>query len=224
MKKISNLALSYLLYQNILLYALIFLTSCISVYFEVPQPKGIKILDQFPEIIRGQYLIEDDTIFINADSYQYPDESEKRISITEVDNVPEIYIKDDIIYDEQFMPGIGMKYNIINDTVTYSYKLKLTEGLSDSVILKSYQDKYFLSRKVPDKEYWELIILIRQGNGDLLVSLVDVEEEEIPALSIVTDFNKIGESKYLLNPSKKKLIKLIEQGLFDEGDLLIKIR
>jgi len=99
---------------------LVFFTSCISVYFEVPQPKGIKNLDQFPEIIRGQYLIEDDTIFINADSYQYPDESEKRISVNEIDNVPEIYIKDDIIYDEQFMPGIGLKYNIINDTITYS--------------------------------------------------------------------------------------------------------
>jgi len=203
---------------------LVFLTSCISVYFEVPQPKGIKNLDQFPEIIRGQYLLEDDTIFINADTYQYPDESEKKISITEVENVPEIYIKEDIIYDDQFMPGIGMKFNIINDTITYSNKLKLTEGLSDTVILKSYNDKYFLSRKVHDKEYWELIILIRQGNGDLLVSFVDVEEEEISELSIVTDFNKIGESKYLLNPSKKKLLKLIEQGLFDEGDLVIKIR
>jgi len=202
---------------------LIFLTSCISIYFEVPQPKGIKKLDQFPEIIRGQYLLEDDTIFINADSYQYPDESEKKISIAEVENVPEIYIKEDIIYDEQFMPGIGMKFNIINDTITYSNKLKLTEGLSDSVILKSYQDKYFLSRKVHDKEYWELVIIIRQENGDLLLSLVEVDEEEISELSIVTDFNKIGESKYLLNPSKKKLLKLIEQGLFDEGDLIIKI-
>lgn len=203
---------------------MVFFTSCISVYFEVPQPKGIKNLDQFPEIIRGQYLLEDDTIFINADTYQYPDESEKKIPIAEVENVPEIYIKEDIIYDEQFMPGIGMKFNIINDTITYSNKLKLTEGLSDSVILKSYQDKYFLSRKVHDKEYWELVIIIRQENGDLLLSLVDVDEEEIPALSIVTDFNKIGESEYLLNPSKKKLIKLIEQGLFDEGDLIIKIR
>jgi len=169
-------------------------------------------------------LLEDDTIFINADSYQYPDESEKKISIAEVENVPEIYIKEDIIYDEQFMPGIGMKFNIIIDTITYSNKLKLTEGLSDSVILKSYQDKYFLSRKVHDKEYWELVIIIRQGNGDLLLSLVDVDEEEIPELSTITDFNKIGESKYLLNPSKKKLLKLIEQGLFDEGDLVIKIR
>ena len=203
---------------------MVFFTSCISVYFEVPQPKGIKKLDQFPEIIRGQYLLEDDTIFINADSYQYPDESEKKISIAEVENVPEIYIKEDIIYDEQFMPGIGMKFNIINDTITYSNKLKLTEGLSDSVILKSYQDKYFLSRKVYDKEYWELIIIIRQENGDLLLSLVDVDEEEIPELSTITDFNKIGESEYLLNPSKKKLLKLIEQGLFDEGDLVIKIR
>lgn len=203
---------------------MVFFTSCISVYFEVPQPKGIKNLDQFPEIIRGQYLLEDDTIFINADTYQYPDESEKKIPIAEVENVPEIYIKEDIIYDEQFMPGIGMKFNIINDTITYSNKLKLTEGLSDSVILKSYQDKYFLSRKVHDKEYWELVIIIRQENGDLLLSLVDVDEEEIPELSTITDFNKIGESEYLLNPSKKKLIKLIEQGLFDEGDLIIKIR
>jgi len=203
---------------------LVFLTSCISVYFEVPQPKGIKNLDQFPEIIRGQYLLEDDTIFINADTYQYPDESEKKISIAEVENVPEIYIKEDIIYDEQFMPGIGMKFNIINDTITYSNKLKLTEGLSDSVILKSYQDKYFLNRKVHDKEYWELVIIIRQENGDLLLSLVDVDEEEIPELSTITDFNKIGESGYLLNPSKKKLLKLIEQGLFDEGDLVVKIR
>jgi len=180
-------------------------------------------MDQFPEIIRGQYLIEDDTIFINADSYQYPDESEKRISVNEIDNVPEIYIKDDIIYDEQFMPGIGLKYNIINDTITYSYKLKLTEGLSDSVKLKSYKGKYFLSRKVHDKEYWELIIIIRQGNGDLLLSLVDVDEEEIPELSIITDFNKIEESGYSINPSKKQLMKLIKQGLFDEGDLIIKI-
>jgi len=52
---------------------------------------------------------------------------------------------------------------------------------------------------------------------------VDVDKEEIPELSIITNFNKIGESEYLLNPSKKKLLKLIEQGLFDEGDLILKI-
>ena len=168
--------------------------------------------------------MEDDTIFINSDSYQYPDESEKKISITEVENSHEIYIKEDIIFDDQFMPNIGMKYNIINDTITYSYKLKLTEGLSDSVKLKFYKEKYLLNRKVQDKDYWELVILIRQDNGDILLSLVDVDKEEITELSTITDFNKIGESEYLLNPSKKKLMKLIEQGLFDEGDLLIKIR
>ena len=140
------------------------------------------------------------------------------------ENSPEIYIKEDIIFDDQFMPNIGMKYNIINDTITYSYKLKLTEGLSDSVKLKFYKEKYLLSRKVQDKDYWELVILIRQDNGDILLSLVDVDKEEITELSIITNFNKIGESKYLINPSKKKLLKLLEQGLFDEGDLLIKIR
>lgn len=218
-----NRFLIYLL-NLIQLHALVFLTSCVSVYFEAPQPKGVKTLDQFPEIIRGKYLVEDDTIIIRTDSYQYPDESEKKISLNEVENSPIIYIKEDRIYDEQFMPGIGVKYNITNDTITYSYHLKLTEGLSDSVKLKSYKGKYFISRKVKDEEYWELVMLIPEENGDLKLSLVDIEEEDIAELSIITDFDKIGELKYLINPSKKKLLKLLERGLFDEGDLLIKIR
>lgn len=218
-----NRFLIYLL-NLIQLHALVFLTSCVSVYFEVPQPKGVKTLDQFPEIIRGKYLVEDDTIIIKADSYQYPDENERKISLNEVENSPIIYIKEDRIYDEQFMPGIGVKYNISNDTITYSYHLKLTEGLSDSVVLKSYKGKYFISRKVKDEEYWELVMLIPEENWDLKLSLVDIEEEDIAELSIITDFNKIGESKYLINPSKKKLLKLLEQGLFDEGDLLMKIQ
>ena len=216
--------LTYLSNPGIKLYVLVFLTSCISVYFEVPQPKGIKSLDQFPVTIRGQYLIEDDTIIIKTDLYQYPDESEKKITVNEIENSPEIYIKEDIIFDEKFMPGIGVKYNIISDTITYSYKLKLTEVLSDSVKLKSYKGKFFLSRKVSNNEYWELILLIRQDNGNLLISLVDVDKEEISELSIITDFNKIGESEYLISPSKKKLMKLIEKGLIDEGDTLVKIR
>ncbi len=67
-------------------------------------------------------------------------------------------------------------------------------------------------------------MLIPEENGDLKLSLVDIEEEDIAELSIITDFDKIGELKYLINPSKKKLLKLLERGLFDEGDLLIKIR
>ena len=50
------------------------LSSCVSVYFDQPQPKGGELLTNFPKEFQGKWLGDDDTIYINSNCvkvYEY---------------------------------------------------------------------------------------------------------------------------------------------------------
>lgn len=102
--------------------------------------------------------------------------------------------------------------------------------LGDSIVLKYYKGYYFVNNRATYN--WHLRIVERTKNGDLRYYEMDTVPEdeesrtaylnrlqaEVPVIKTEID----GSPQYLIDPSPKKLVELIEKGFFKEKTLLVK--
>ncbi len=211
--------------------------SCTSIYFAVPQPKGSPILGTFPADVQGAYNTEDDldTLFIVENGYRYPEEFERHIPMSGLDSVPEITFEGDLLFDSSLPEKRGIRFTISNDTLHYKVRLYLTKELSDSLVLKELGSWLILSEREKPDAYWEVYLIERQADRDLKAYAVkNLEEEDsepdreydgrLSDFYSITSFTKIGESDYLIDPSKRELKKLIKKGFFKETAVFSKTR
>ncbi len=57
---------------GILLFVIVFISSCVEVKFEEAQPQGVKALESIPNNFQGTYLLGDsDTVQISSNSFQF---------------------------------------------------------------------------------------------------------------------------------------------------------
>ena len=96
--------------------------------------------------------------------------------------------------------------------------------LSDSLILKFYKGYYFVNMN--ENPEWLLRVLKKEKNGDLIYMSMEEDNKnfndylnklsrEIKIDSLVV----LGEKLYEIDPSPKKLIRLIEEGYFKKNIL-----
>lgn len=211
--------------------------SCTSIYFSVPQPKGSPDLASFPAAVQGTYTADEDldTLFIIGNGYQYPEEFERRIPMSDLDSVPEITFDGDLLFDSSLPEKRGIRFTISNDTLHYKVRLYVTRQLSDSLVLKKLGSWLILSEREKPDAYWEVYLIEKQAGGDLkayAVKNLEVEDSEsdreydgrLSDFYSITNFQKIGESDYLVDPSRRELKKLIKKGLFKEVSRFRRVR
>lgn len=106
----------------------------------------------------------------------------------------------------------------------------LTSGaLSDTLVLKKYENYYFVNFRTNNQ--WVLRVIQREANGNLLFMSIDIGEEKKEKEVIKKLRKKYGvkESKYKsdtfyqINPTKEELVALIKEGYFS-GVRLVKVR
>jgi hypothetical protein len=97
----------------------------------------------------------------------------------------------------------------------------LTNGsLSDTLVLKSYQNYYFVNFKTNNQ--WVLRVIQREANGNLLFMNIDIGEEKkekevmkkLRKRYAVKDLKYKSDTFYQINPSQEELIGLIKEGYF----------
>lgn len=100
--------------------------------------------------------------------------------------------------------------------------------LSDSLVVKFYQDYYFVNFKVGDQ--WVLRLIRQKASGDIEFLSIDLEDEN-KRKEILKKFSKgygLKEIKknedtfYQINPTPAQLIALIKDGYFT-GDVIQKV-
>lgn len=124
----------------------------------------------------------------------------------------------------------GMFIGTNNDTLMVNvgwFSFKSTKGdmnvdlkLSDSTVLRQYKGYYFLSNQEADG--WN-VVAVEPKSGDR-VTLLMLYVDNADRLARIQKIVKLREKKksdgetdyYLANPTKEELIKLLEQGLFEE--------
>jgi len=73
---------------GILLFVIVFISSCVEVKFEEAQPQGVKALKSIPNNFQGTYLLGDnDTVQISPNSFQFSKPLENKTNIYELSNV-----------------------------------------------------------------------------------------------------------------------------------------
>lgn len=205
-------------------------TACTDVYFKQPQPEGLKARKSIPKQFRGMYVKADgedslaDTSILGINFYQQIEYHAEKLTFTEIDSTPAYRLEGNqlIAIDEEH---IERRYpcKISGDTATWWMKDEQFLGLSDSLIYKSYKGHHFLN--IREDDGWIVMLMNKNDVGDLIFT--SVTKDDIKEIEKITDATPIIKSNgnkvdyYLLDPSCKELLKMVNAGLFhDEGMVL----
>ena len=117
---------------------------------------------------------------------------------------------------------------------SWGYKAKdkkekdwLTRGvLSDTLVLKFYENYYFLNIKAEGQ--WVLRLIIREPSGTLQFLSIDLGDENKRKTTLkklskkvtVKKIEKKGDTYYQINPTPAQLMILIKEGYFTGGKLI----
>ena len=95
--------------------------------------------------------------------------------------------------------------------------------LSDSLVLKYYQDYYFVNFKAGDQ--WILRLIRRKPSGSIEFLSLDVQDEKQDVLKrlhkkfTVKEIKKEEDTFYQINPTPAQLMTLIKEGYFTGPEL-----
>jgi len=116
---------------------------------------------------------------------------------------------------------------IHNDTIPRIKKKKIY--LSDSLILKSFENQHIASFK--EKDYWFIAIINSSIKNELSVMLIDADNEDLmeEIKRITTVKTVMGENNkvdaYILNPTKSEFKKMLQlKDIFAESTKLKKLQ
>jgi hypothetical protein len=123
-----------------------------------------------------------------------------------------------------------LPYQVIDDTLVYTARNLVTKYISDSLVIKKFGDYIVLNERVEHQSYWSTHLIKVLASGDLELRIVgnfkpiDKTEStskydgDLKDFSLITNFQKLEEDTYLINPSKKEFKKLVDKGFFRKGE------
>lgn len=198
-----------------------FIFSCERVYISTPQPVDSKNIYSFPEKYRGVWAGEENTVMIiEKDIFRYIQKNDTKVPKHEIDSSSYI-LKDHHIYvidKEERELSKGFPYKIINDTVVFQEQEVYEIELGNNAFLKKVKKNHILNTK-QENQWWELILLNKDTNGNIIVCLLDIKD-----LNKFTNYEHIHSFKpeydrydYIeANWTKKELLEMLDQGMFSD--------
>jgi hypothetical protein len=97
--------------------------------------------------------------------------------------------------------------------------------VSDSLVIKAYQDYYFVNFRSGDQ--WVLRVLKQKSNGDFTFMTIDIGEDvkrknilkKLSKRMKVTEIKTKDDTFYQINPSPDQLMEMIREGYFTGTEL-----
>jgi len=193
----------------IMLFGIIFLlTACIdnTVYFEKPQPEGLKDLAVLPAFYLGEYL-DKDSNQLTIDKEHVILKSYYTMSYTkaEIDRTKKFYIDKMYLIDRETNEKFSFK--MAHDTIiAQEYKIDTIFKLSHDNIARKFKGNLILNYK--KKKSWRVEVLsldswvLKHSNftsKDLFNKLTTISNSEV-----VTDSTKTVTVRKFLKPTKKQ--------------------
>jgi len=211
----------------ILLIILILPSGCLTIYFEQPQPIGETNLESFPEAMLGSYLIEGDTLYILEKEFQYPEVYQGKFPLSQLDSMHNIHLEGNLLFNSELSYQDGIPYTVENDTLSYYLKIYISEHLSDSLLLRKEGSYLVLNEKADGLDAWNISLITIEDNGNLRVFATGdftTEGEDMDPKSVkdgkledfypITEFRKMSEYEYSVNPTRKEFQTLIDRNFF----------
>jgi hypothetical protein len=217
-----------------LLLALMVLSACQknpSVLFEHPQPAGEKNLEGFKNKYTGNYnafnkkgptatITRNMIILHYGKNFSLPKEDVDTAKITLPPN-KKIMVNDSLfVMDNDTFP-----FRIVGDSLVFSLFRRddTLFTIDKDHILRYYKKTYFLNVRTP-LGLWEVSTLRLRSNGILTAATIPVTKTLLYALNDITDVqgltNTKGEvARYIIDPTKKELKKILRRNLFRDKTL-----
>lgn len=190
-----------------------------NVYFDQPQPVGIKSLSTFPTRLEGSYISAD-----QASVLQVSDKSITRTFNFDIkghkDSFADLYfLRGDTMIDRE--TGKNFIINIKGDSIFKH--IQFTDTLftiSPRNIIKRFKGYYFLST-MSDTAYWSVKRLSLQ-KGKLAIGQI-IDSADIAKLDVLIDASDdtLSSSYHL---SRKQFKTILKQEVFSDGETFVRIK
>ncbi|MTI38879.1 hypothetical protein [Fulvivirga lutimaris] len=223
-----------------LLFVITVFSSCTTIYFEHPQPKGDPALKGFPKSFQGAYFVKDgaltDTLFVEKDKFVYPENFKKSLPLASLDTIPTMRIAGNLLYDDTVPIDYGIPFTESNDSIHYDITIKMDKKLSEVLVLKKFGKLLVLNEKEDKKDYWNTYLIEKLKNGNLQVSAVGnfkpegVEDKkgnfdgELKDFYSITSFTQLSDDSFLINPDKKAFQQLFNKDFFKKVEVYERVK
>jgi len=190
-------------------------TACVdnTVYFDKPQPEGVKDLTQFPIWYRGQYLDKDSNLMtIDSKHIILKSNYDLKFSKQEIDSSKGFYIENHYLIERKTKEKFPVR--MLHDSIfARSYQTDTILNLSNTNIVRKFKGNLILNYQHEDSWRVEILSLNwwilkhRMFNSkDLFNKLTAISNSEI-----FTDSTKKVTIKKVLKPTKKQFDKILSQ-------------
>ncbi|MCP4120366.1 MAG: hypothetical protein GY751_01285 [Bacteroidetes bacterium] len=219
-------------YLTVCLILSLLITSCVSIYFNQPQPVETKNLKKAPKSIRGVWLDELDTTVIDKKTYYHVEWYLDTISKTTVDTTTSLEIRNNMIYDIEDDPLTGYAFTDYGDRIIIKVPDRMEFTLSDSSILRMVSRSYYSFNARKDMIWWEVFLVQKMEDGSInirypssnelsILESMDAGEEKETQNSedtfLSSEFQKFWEADL----TRQLMIEFIELGGFSDTVLVL---
>ena len=218
-------------YCLLLLIPAIFLFSCEGdVRFTTEQPNNMPALTTIPSSLQGNYVSNNDSLYVRANSMELVCPSITNISISDTASVGAYKTK-----SGKYLFHAGTNRYIsreTKDSLTVVTRNAQLYNLGKDTVLKNFNDEYWLSmRSDPKKSEWK-VMQISLHKQKLIIAVPSLPKDELKKMqqrmddgkcsidstgifSCVTPFTlSTDQTYYIVNASPDNLKKLDRRGLF----------
>ena len=144
--------------------------SCVSVYFNQPQPIDSKNMKKFPKKLRGTWVQDGDTILVGKTIFRKVEWDSKLLSRTEIDTNDAFVIKGGKIYNLDEDSTRGFDFIIQNDSILVNVSEIIEFELGDTALLRFASKDYYVLNEKKDSIWWNVFLIEKKNDGMILVS------------------------------------------------------
>jgi len=154
----------------VLIYTILVLCtfSCVSVYFDQPQPVDAKNMKKFPKKLRGTWVQDDDTTLVGKTIFRKVEWNSKLLSRTEIDTNDALVIRGDKIYNLDEDSTKGFNFVIQNDSILINVSQVIEYKLGNAALLRSVSKDYYILNVRKDSIWWNVFLIEKKSDGTIL--------------------------------------------------------
>jgi hypothetical protein len=215
--------------------AILCLASCVSIYFNNPQPTDAKNIKNFPRKIRGTWIEDGDTTSIRKKTFRKVEWEVKSISKAELDTTQSLVVKGDKIFDVESDSVQGYYYEFRDDSFFVNIPQITMYELGEGVLFRRVSKSYFTLSINTDSIWWNVYLIEilpdesilvkypKKSELSILETMLENEELEIKITPYEDDKLTTSEFQKFWNVglTSKQMLGYISKGGFSDTTLVI---
>lgn len=187
------------------------------IYFQEPQPADAKNIAHFPSKMRGVWRVDEATVKITKDRFQYIYTELDTLTLAEIDTSDAYLISGQTLYIfDELEDGYARIVARQDGYLVYEGKALVEFWINERNPLRRVGEQYLFSSS-KNVYWWELYLLAVAENGDIVIKRLCAND-----LPLIDEKELIKKEKYTnsyyyaVKWTRKELEALLEKGFFSD--------